>query len=152
VGFGGGFPILPLAWKLPSSKFVGIESKNKKVEAVKSIAHSIGLQNSKFYAYRIEDVLIDLPVVVTFKAVSRCIECLKNINSSNNDLDVFIYKGPSFITEELPLLNNLQDWNLISYNEVTVPKLDKRYLVYFKKKNNVPRRTNKFIVKLSDIV
>ena len=38
VGFGGGFPLLPIAWKLPEIKVIGIESINKKVEAVRQIA------------------------------------------------------------------------------------------------------------------
>ena len=44
VGFGGGFPILPLAKLLPDVKFVGVESRKKKAEAVTIIAQELGCE------------------------------------------------------------------------------------------------------------
>src|SRR5690606_8674333 len=57
VGFGGGFPILPLAKLLPGVKFVGVESRRKKAEAVTLIAEELGLTNGKLVHSRLEDFL-----------------------------------------------------------------------------------------------
>lgn len=58
VGFGGGFPILPLAKLLPDVHFIGVESKRKKVDAVTLIAAELGLTNVKLVHSRLEDFLL----------------------------------------------------------------------------------------------
>ena len=40
VGFGGGFPLLPLAKSLPSIKFIGFEARAKKVRVENSFFKS----------------------------------------------------------------------------------------------------------------
>jgi len=69
VGFGGGFPLLPIAFSSPSSSCIGLESKNKKVKAVELISEKLGIRNIKLFHQRIENVTIDIPALVTFKAV-----------------------------------------------------------------------------------
>lgn len=160
VGFGGGFPILPLAQMLPGIRFIGIESKNKKVEAVRLIAERLGLSNVTLVHSRLEDVLFDIPSVVTFKAVGTAADYLPAINHDMNKLTVFLYKGPSFLELEGPSLEKLEKWKMIENQEIEVPGTEKRYLISFAL-NNVPRGTNiqnkpsritKNLVKLSDFI
>jgi 16S rRNA (guanine527-N7)-methyltransferase len=161
VGFGGGFPILPLARMLPHIKFIGIESKNKKVEAVRLIAHRLGLSNVKLIHSRLEDVIFDIPAVVTFKAVGTAEDYLPAINHDDIKLTVFLYKGPSFMELEGGSLKKLEKkWKMLESQEINVPGTEKRYLISFAS-SIVPRGTNyqnkpskitKNLVKLSDFI
>ena len=57
IGFGGGFPILPLAKKFPHTKFVGFEAREKKVIAVKKIVSYFKMGNVQLIHNRIENIL-----------------------------------------------------------------------------------------------
>jgi 16S rRNA (guanine527-N7)-methyltransferase len=149
VGFGGGFPILPLAKLLPEVQFVGVESKRKKVDAVKLIAEELGLTNVKLVHSRLEDFIFDRKATVTFKAVGTVNDYLPIINRTT-DLKVFFYKGPNFLELEGPNLKKIQNsWKLLENQEISVPGTQQRYLVSFQSQN-VPRGTAKTLVKLSD--
>ena len=150
VGFGGGFPILPLAKLLPDVKFVGVESKRKKVDAVKLIAEELGLTNVKLVHSRLEDFYFDRPATITFKAVGTVADYLPAIQR-NKDVSVFFYKGPNFLELEEKSLVKLTDWQLRENQEIEVPGTQQRFLVSFSSKN-VPRGTPKFLVKLSDFL
>ena len=125
VGFGGGFPILPLAYTFKNKKFLGIESKEKKVRVVSEIAQLIEQKNIQLIHQRIENVIIDIPnLIVTFKAVGQAHEFLNKLNISKKTLGlkVYFYKGPSYDTEEKFYGNDR--WKLIenkdfSFNELT---------------------------------
>ena len=54
VGFGGGFPLLPLAYCCPWMPCVGFEGKLKKWHAVQGIARELGLTNVTLFPHRIE--------------------------------------------------------------------------------------------------
>lgn len=152
VGFGGGFPILPLAKLLPDIKFVGVESKRKKVDAVKLIAEELGLSNVKLVHSRLEDFLFDRPATVTFKAVGTVGNYLPIIRRTTNDISVFFYKGPSFMElEQKDIVQVSKEWKLIENQEIEVPGTQQRFLVSFNAEN-VPRGTAKTLVKLSDIL
>jgi 16S rRNA (guanine527-N7)-methyltransferase len=152
VGFGGGFPILPLAKLLPSVKFIGIESKNKKVEAVKLLASELGLNNVKLIHSRLEDVSFDIPTVITFKAVGTIGDYLPSISHGKNKAFVYFYKGPNFHELEMKYIKSLEaSWKLNEIQEIEVPGTQKRYLVSFESKN-VPRGNFKNLVKLSDFL
>lgn len=151
VGFGGGFPILPLAKLLPDIKFVGVESKRKKVDAVKLIAEELGIHNVKLVHSRLEDFIFDRPAVVTLKAVGTVIDYLPIMNRTN-DLSVFFYKGPNFMELEAEALPKLEkQWKLMENQQIKVPGTQQRYLVSFFSQN-VPRGTAKTLVKLSDFL
>jgi 16S rRNA (guanine527-N7)-methyltransferase len=151
VGFGGGFPILPLAKLLPEIKFVGIESRRKKAEAVTLIAKELGLTNVRLVHSRLEDFYFDLPATVTFKAVGTIGDYLPLISSSN-PMDVFFYKGPSFFELEGEQIKKLESqWKLIESSEIKVPGTQQRLLIAFKSQI-VPRGTGKNLVKLSEIL
>lgn len=152
VGFGGGFPILPLAKLLPGVKFVGVESRRKKAEAVTLIAEELGLTNVKLVHSRLEDFLFDRPACITFKAVGTVQDYLPAIQATNDDMRVFFYKGPSFMELEGKSLEKLaKNWTLLDNQEIQVPGTQQRYLVSFKPQN-VPRGTAKSLVKLSDFL
>lgn len=151
VGFGGGFPILPLAKLLPDVQFVGVESKRKKVDAVKLIAEELGLTNVKLVHSRLEDFLFDKPATVTFKAVGTVSDYLPIINRTTSDISVFFYKGPNFIELEGPQIEKLKSWKFQENQEITVPGTQQRFLVSFSSLN-VPRGTSKTLVKLSDFL
>lgn len=150
VGFGGGFPILPLAKLLPDVKFVGVESKRKKVDAVKLIAEELGLTNVTLVHSRLEDFFFDRPATITFKAVGTVADYLPAIQR-NKDVSVFFYKGPNFLELEEKSLAKLSDWKLRENQLIEVPGTQQRFLVSFSSKN-VPRGTPKFLVKLSDFL
>lgn len=151
VGFGGGFPILPLAKLLPEVTFVGVESKRKKVDAVKLLAEELGLENVRLVHSRLEDFFFDRPSVVTFKAVGTVADYLPLIRT-NSDLTVFFYKGPNFMELERPHLSKVEkSWKLIENQEIQVPGTQQRFLVSFISQN-VPRGTAKTLVKLSDFL
>lgn len=152
VGFGGGFPILPLAKLLPEIKFVGVESKRKKVDAVKLIAEELGLTNVQLVHSRLEDFLFDRPATVTFKAVGTVADYLPIIQRTQKDMSVFFYKGPNFMELESQSLPKLEkDWKFLENQEIKVPGTQQRYLVSFSAQN-VPRGTSKTLVKLSDFL
>lgn len=54
IGTGGGFPLLPLAMMFPKQKFYGLDSIQKKINAVKDIALDLGLHNVQFICSRCE--------------------------------------------------------------------------------------------------
>ncbi len=54
VGTGGGFPLLPLATCFPHHQFTGIDSTNKKVQAVSRIIESLRLTNIQVVSGRLE--------------------------------------------------------------------------------------------------
>ncbi len=152
VGFGGGFPILPLAKLLPEVRFVGVESKRKKVDAVTLIAEELGLVNVKLVHSRLEDFLFDKPATITFKAVGTAKDYLPAIQHTTKDISVFLYKGPNFMElegKDLPKLE--KDWKLLENQEITVPGTQQRFLVSFRSVN-VPRGTANSLVKLSDFL
>ncbi len=151
VGFGGGFPILPLAKLLPDVKFVGVESRRKKAEAVTLIAEKLGLTNVKLVHSRLEDFEFDVPSTITFKAVGTIGDYLPIINHQH-PTKVFFYKGPSFVELEGNMISKVgNNWKLLENQEIKVPGTQQRFLVSFASKN-VPRGTSKTLVKLSDFL
>jgi 16S rRNA (guanine527-N7)-methyltransferase len=151
VGFGGGFPILPLAKLLPDVKFVGVESKRKKVDAVKLIAEDLGLTNVTLVHSRLEDFYFDRPCTITFKAVGTIGDYLPIIHHKFEQ-KVFFYKGPSFTQLEGDQIKKLEkEWKLLENQEIKVPGTQQRFLVSFGSVN-VPRGTANSLVKLSDFL
>lgn len=152
IGFGGGFPILPLAAYYPETQFLGFEARRKKADVVQSISDELGLKNVKLYHQRVENVLFDTSCVITFKAVSTIENCLKNLNIQSEDVMVFFYKGPQLHQVE-DLTGVLKKWDLISEKKVDLPGTEGRILLGFKIKN-VPRGTfnKKELVKLSELL
>ena len=149
VGFGGGFPILPLAYMNTKKQFIGIDSKRKKVDAVNNISEKLDLSNVKTYHHRIEDILVDVSIILTFKAVGKINNFLKKINTTKT-IQVFFYKGPSL--RELEDVN-IEGWKLIEDKEYNLMSNIKRTFVGYENKK-VPCGTfNKnHLVKVSSLL
>lgn len=147
VGFGGGFPLIPLAQAFPHKKFFGIDSKNKKVEAVKLIIEKLNIKNIHVKHLRLEELEIDMKAMVTFKAVGKILEYLKIINSKG-PITVGFLKGKNLRDlEVVPKAVN----DLILFREFDYcidGNIDRKIILY---KRDVPRGTNSRnnLVKLS---
>ncbi|MBT3982005.1 MAG: hypothetical protein HOE90_11660 [Bacteriovoracaceae bacterium] len=152
VGFGGGFPLLPLAYLYPEVNFIGFEARNKKVKTVSQIAGELGLKNVFLHHQRLEEVKFDMPAIVTLKAVGKVGDFLPKI-STTKDLTVFFFKGPNFLEQEKEGLSIIESkWKLIEESCVDIPGTEKRLLLAFKPKN-VPCGTfGKNLKKLSQFV
>ena len=133
IGFGGGFPILPLAYRNPEKKFYGFDARAKKVQIVSKIAATLNLKNVKLLHQRFEEVIFDRDAVITFKAVGKVSELLPLLKT-NKTLYVFFYKGPNFY--ELEDIEKLLDtWELIEEVSYDVPGTEGRVLLGFKNLN-----------------
>ncbi|MDD4974697.1 MAG: class I SAM-dependent methyltransferase [Bacteriovorax sp.] len=152
VGFGGGFPILPLAFINPDKKFIGFDARAKKAQAVQKIANSLGLTNAKLKHQRLEVIDFDMDVVITFKAVGKVSDYLPLLRT-NKTLYVFFYKGPNFY--ELEEIEELleKDWELIEEKSYDVPGTEGRMLLGFKNRK-VLRGTiqTEKIIKFSELL
>lgn len=152
VGFGGGFPILPLAKMCPNNMFIGIETRKKKADVVRKIAQKLNITNVLLFHSRIENVLIDVNCTVTFKAVGKVNDFLGKLNT-NKSIDVYFYKGPGYYEiEREQIVEAGKDWFNFCDDQIDIPGTDKRIIVGFKNKS-VPRGTRdiKQLVKVSDI-
>ncbi|MBT3234753.1 MAG: hypothetical protein HN353_02270 [Bdellovibrionales bacterium] len=150
IGFGGGFPLLPLALINPEQSFIGLEAREKKVKAVRSIASKLNILNVSVHHLRSEGVLIDLPTMITFKAVGMVTTCLKLLNVAAPCF-VLCYKGPNYHQEEQYDAPN--GWKLIAEESIELPGVEGRVALLYE---NVPRGTfkkyNKKLVKLSELI
>ena len=54
VGTGGGFPLLPLAICLPDTQFTGLDSTQKKLDAITRMIETLGIQNVRLLSGRTE--------------------------------------------------------------------------------------------------
>jgi len=152
VGFGGGFPILPLAFKNPDKKFIGFEARAKKAQVVQKIAKALGLNNVFLKHQRLETVDFDLETVITFKGVGKVSDYLPLLRTSST-LYVFFYKGPNFY--ELEDIEDMleSNWELIEEKAYDVPGTEGRVLLGFKNRK-VLRGTiqTEKIIKFSELL
>lgn len=151
IGFGGGFPLLPLAKLYPEKNFVGLEARAKKADAVQSIADELGLKNVKCHHRRLETVAFDIEAVSTLKAVGTIFDFLKLFHVEQKQR-VFFYKGP----QVLELENQgkpPKTWTPLCQKTIVVPGADGRMILGFESQN-VPRGTkkNKELVNLSSLI
>ncbi len=154
IGFGGGFPILPMAHRLSDKKFIGVETRKKKVIVVTEIGKKLGLDNFKLVHSRIENIIFDMPTTCTLKAVGKVHDFLEKINSLC-EITVFFYKGPGFYELERDQIELAKkNWDIIEEKELSVEGTEKRLLIGFRSKN-VPCGTTKItneLVKLSTLL
>ncbi len=142
LGTGGGFPLLPIAKQFPETKCVGIDARNKKLLAVKKIAHFLNLKNVSVIHATFEEIVFDQKkTVFLIKAVGKIYEILEKLNIKFPS-HIFFYKGANFYQleiEELGKLNN--NYQLVGVYEINITGIEKRYLVHFETHDNVPRGT-----------
>ncbi len=108
VGCGGGFPLLPLAFRLPQKKIIGLDARGKKVKAVSEIASLMKLKNVKVEHQRFEKIIFPENSLILFKAVGEMNGLLKQLRGVAMSRVIF-YKGPSFASE-LPLRDPRAAW------------------------------------------
>ena len=70
IGCGGGFPCLPLAIEFPDFNFTGIDSINKKINSVRTIAEKLKLKNLDLICNRVENLKTKKFDIVTSRAVA----------------------------------------------------------------------------------
>jgi 16S rRNA (guanine527-N7)-methyltransferase len=154
VGFGGGFPLLPLAKCFPEVAFKGIEARGKKVNVVGQIAEKLSLHNVTLKHIRIEDILIDKPIVITLKAVGEIGQFLEKVNYQPGvSFVVVFYKALEVDTKED--FSSLKGWKLEERFPYLLPNGHQRFTFCFTPKINVPRGTKELkniLVPLSSIL
>lgn len=154
IGFGGGFPILPMAYKNPDKKFLGFDARAKKAQVVQQIADRLELKNAKLRHQRFEHILFDVDTVVTFKAVGKISDLLPMFKVADGvSLYVFFYKGPNMY--ELEEFDDLleKDWKVIEEITYDVPLTEGRTLIGFKNQKVLRgTKTTEKIIKFSSLI
>ena len=150
IGFGGGFPLLPLAYNNPEKICIGLEARKKKSEAVNLIAKELKLNNVKTFHYRVEDVDFDTTCLITLKAVGDISDFL-NLISGQAKQFVFFYKGP--LLEKKESMKWPVGWKKIIDQKYELEGTEGRRILGFEGVT-VPRGTNsnKQLVKVSNLV
>ncbi|HLE11937.1 MAG: hypothetical protein A2504_06500 [Bdellovibrionales bacterium RIFOXYD12_FULL_39_22] len=151
IGFGGGFPIIPLAFSFPAISFFGIEAKQKKVLAVEKIISHFNLRNVRLFADRLENIFFDQKLIILSKGVSTIEKMLKGTFAASN-VYVYFYKGPNLDSLE-KFDSILGQWEIVEDLFLDIPGTNGRRFVGFKKRD-VPRGTKakKNLVKFSELI
>ena len=71
VGTGGGFPALPIAIEYPTLQVTGIDSINKKINAISDIAKDLNLNNFSTICDRVENIKDKKFDLITSRAVAN---------------------------------------------------------------------------------
>ena len=141
VGFGAGFPLVPLSYSLPQIRCCGLEAKAKKVEVVRQIGVHFALENLFLQHGRLEELFIDIPLAVTFKAVGSVVDCLKKIRT-NERVRAFFYKGPRF--HQLEDIGTLPPgWVLVEERRFPLAGIEGRIFLVFENIGAVGKKVGK---------
>lgn len=70
IGTGGGFPLLPIAFMLPETQCIGLDSTAKKLKAVQRMADAMEMKNVSTLVGRTEDLAHDPVLRETFDIVT----------------------------------------------------------------------------------
>jgi 16S rRNA (guanine527-N7)-methyltransferase len=136
VGFGGGFPILPLAHLVPRGTFLGIETRNKKVTAVSEIAKELQLKNIKLKHARVEKFRPKENSLIISKAVGpvdRVLNWLQRYSKKNQR--VAFYKGKNFLEKEEKAIKTISSkWSTIINKQYQLSNGDDRYFFMVEKR------------------
>ena len=152
IGFGGGFPILPLAELMKFKFFLGFEARGKKAKAVNRIAEILEQNNVMCFHERVENILFDMDdTVVTFKAVGRVDDFLRRITPATSDLNIVFFKGPSYEKDEEKDAIKLKYWKQVKKINYEIDGTEQRKIVIFQPKS-VPRGTKKSLVRLTSFL
>ena len=141
VGFGAGFPLVPLSRYLPEIRCCGIEARAKKVEVVRQVGEYFSLQNLYLCHGRLEDFFIDESLTLTFKAVGKVADCLGKIRTDKT-VRAFFYKGPRF--HQLEDVRAIPEgWELIEECHFSLPGTEGRVFLGFRNVRPVGKKMGK---------
>jgi 16S rRNA (guanine527-N7)-methyltransferase len=134
VGTGGGFPGIPLAILFPESGFTLLDSIDKKIKVVSSVAEQINLKNVVTIRRRAEDFSEKFDFVVS-RAVTEFTRFVKfsskNIRpgGKNNLRNGIIYlKGGDLSEETAPFTNRVVIWNIKDFFDD--PFFETKHIIY----------------------
>lgn len=71
IGTGGGFPSIPIALEYPEIQVTGIDSIQKKINAISNIAKKLGIKNIEFIRDRVENIKDKKYDMITSRAVAQ---------------------------------------------------------------------------------
>ena len=71
IGTGGGFPSIPIAIEYPNINVTGIDSIQKKINAITNISEKLNLSNINFIRERVENIKNKEFDVITSRAVAK---------------------------------------------------------------------------------
>lgn len=121
AGTGGGFPGIPLAILFPETQFTLLDSIEKKIKVVSSVAEELGLKNVISLRKRIEDEKGKYDFVIS-RAVTEFPRFVtmttKNIDKSGtNSLGngILYLKGGDLTVELKQFQNRVKVWNINDY-------------------------------------
>lgn len=152
IGTGGGLPGLALAKECPEVYFTLIDSREKKIQAVKNIAENVGLENVEVIAGRLEDLAHEKKYREQFDAVTaRALAPLPTLleyaaGFIKEGGQLFAWKGSEFL-DELKASEAAQealDLHFEEAYEYTLPEGEARTILVFLKTAQIhgkyPRR------------
>ena len=71
IGCGGGFPCVPIAIEFPDMKVTGIDSIQKKINAINRIKEGLALENLETICGRVENLKVQKFDIITSRAVAK---------------------------------------------------------------------------------
>ena len=71
IGCGGGFPCVPIAIEFPDMKVTGIDSIQKKINAINRIKEGLALENLETICGRVENLKAQKFDIITSRAVAK---------------------------------------------------------------------------------
>ena len=111
IGTGGGFPSVPIAIEYPEISVTGIDSIQKKINAVQSIKNSLNIQNLNLIRGRVEELKNPSFDVITSRAVAKIETLIKYAYPLlKKDGYIILYKSKTAedeITEAINLIRKL---------------------------------------------
>lgn len=111
IGTGGGLPSVPIAIEYPEISVTGIDSIQKKINAVQSIKNSLNIQNLNLIRGRVEELKNSSFDVITSRAVAKIETLIKYAYPLlKKDGYIILYKSKTAedeITEAINLIRKL---------------------------------------------
>lgn len=134
VGTGGGFPGIPLAILFPETEFTLLDSIEKKIKVVSSVAGELDLKNVKPLRKRVEEEKNNYDFIVSravtdfqnFYRITRKNISVSGINTLKNG--IIYLKGGDLDEELAPFSDMIKIWNIKDF--FAEPFFESKKIVY----------------------